>query len=71
MEKLIKEIEKFSEKYQFSFHFWGTGSNNVIIRKNYVELYSTGGWLSPVDAIIDALNYIYRINRVPKVKRVC
>jgi len=71
MEKLIKEIEKFSEKYQFSFQFWGIGNNNVFIMKDDIDLYSTGGWLSPVDAIIDALNYIYRINRVPKVKRVC
>lgn len=68
---LLKEIERFSNTYQFSFQFWGNGNNNVSIMKNDVDLYDSGGWLNAEDAMIDALRYIYRINRTPENKRVC
>lgn len=68
---LLSEIEKWSEKYQFSFQFWGEGNNNLYIYKDDVELHSTGGWLTIEDALISALEYIYRINRTPKNNRVC
>ena len=71
MEKLLKEIEKYSDKYQFSFQFWGNGDNNVYIAKDYVNLFDTGGYLTIEDVIIAALHYIYKINRVPERERVC
>lgn len=68
---LIKEIEKYSDKYQFSFQFWGSGNNTIYIMKDDVDLYDTGGHSTIKDVIVDALHYIYRINRVPNVKRIC
>lgn len=69
-EILLKEIERWAEKYQFSFQFWGIGNNNVFISKDHVDLYSSGGFDSANDVMIDALNYVYRINRTPKRNRV-
>jgi hypothetical protein len=71
VEKLIKEIEKYGGKYQISFQFWGDGNNNVFIMKNDIDLYSSGGFLSIQGAIMDALQYIYKINRVPYKDRAC
>jgi hypothetical protein len=68
MEKLIFEIEKWSETYEFNFQFWGNGNNNVFISKDEVELYSSGDHTTPKDVIIDALNYIHKINRLSKIK---
>lgn len=63
------ELNKYAGKYQFSFQFWGEGNNNVYIMKDDVDLYSTGGLETPQDALCDALDYIYKINRVPLHKR--
>jgi len=68
---LIQEIEYYSDKYQFSFQFWGDGNNNVFIMKDDIDLYSSGGFSSIQEALIDALHYIYKINRVPYENRVC
>lgn len=67
---LLDEIEKYSEKYTFSFQFWGKGNNNVYIEKNDVELTSSGGFETIEEVLKFALGYIYKINRVPKLKRV-
>lgn len=67
---LLDEIEKYSEKYTFSFQFWGKGNNNVYIEKQDAELTSSGGFETIEDALKFALGYIYKINRVPNVKRV-
>lgn len=71
MEKLIKEIEKLSDKYQFIFQFWGVDNNNVFIMKDFVELYSTGGHVTAEASMIAALQYVYKINRTPVCERVC
>lgn len=68
---LMDEIDKWSETYQFSFQFWGTGNNNVFIEKHGVDLYSSGGFNNIFDCVVDALQYIYRINRTIKHKRKC
>ena len=70
MKKKMKAIEKFSQKYQISFQFWGHGNNNVFIQKNDVELYSSGEHDSPEDAIMDALLYLYRITNTPIEERI-
>lgn len=70
-EELLSQIEKFSEKYEFSFQFWGTGNNNVFIMKQGIDLYDSGGFETIEEALIDVLHYIYRINRVPEYDRVC
>jgi len=67
---LLDEIEKYSEKYTFSFQFWGKGNNNVYIEKNDVELTSSGGFETIEEVLKFALGYIYKINRVPNTKRV-
>lgn len=43
LSKLIKQIKKWSEVYEFSFQFWGEDNNNVFINKSGVELTSFGG----------------------------
>lgn len=68
---LLNEITKYSGKYEFSFQFWGMNNNNVWIHKDGVELYSSGGHSSNIDAIIAAFKYIYRINRVKMDNRIC
>lgn len=64
---LLAEIEKWSNTYEFSFQFWGE-SNNVWIYKGGVELFSAGGRKTPLDIMIDAMKYIYKIN--PRAKRI-
>ena len=71
-EDLLIAIQSFSNKhYQISFQFWGDGNNNVFIMKDHVDLYSSGGFSCVDDVIIDALHYLYRINRTPNSSRVC
>lgn len=60
--KDLLEIQKWSDKYEFSFQFWGMGNNNVFVEKDGTELYSTGGHETPELAIKDALNYVNKIN---------
>jgi len=67
---LIKEIEKYSGKYEFSPQFWGMGNNNIFISKNDVEIFSGGGYENISECLKSALEYIYKINRTPKDQRV-
>jgi hypothetical protein len=73
MEKsiLLEEIEKWSQKYELSFQFWGNGCNNVFISKDGVDLYDAGGYSSIEDVLTVALKWIYRVNRTPMNKRIC
>lgn len=70
-EDLLAAVQTFSKRYQISFQFWGPDNNNVFIMKDDVELYDAGGFACVDDAIIDALHYLYRINRTPEHQRVC
>lgn len=69
MEKLMKEIEKWSEKYDFTFQFW-KNNNTVYIEVDLVDLFESGNHNTPKEAIESALKWIYSKNRVPKTKRV-
>ena len=64
------ELNKYAGKYQFSFQFLGEGNNNVYIMKDDVDLFDTGGLDTPREALKVALEYIYKINRVPHSNRV-
>lgn len=64
MNDLMSEIEKWSEKYEFSFQFWALGNNNVWIYKGGVEIFNRGGCESPREIIEETLLWIYKINRV-------
>ena len=68
---LLKEIDKYSEKYDFSFQFWGTGLNNVFIYKKGIEIHDIGQEETSRNIIIAALQYIYQINNVPESERIC
>lgn len=70
MEKLMQEIEKWSEKYDFSFQFWGKDYNNIYISKDQIDLYDTGGYETVEDVLKVALEWVYKVNRTPKSKRV-
>ncbi len=62
--ELMLEITKWSEKYQFSFQFWGKGNNNVFIQKDFIDLYEFGGEESPKSITIKALEWVYKVNNV-------
>jgi hypothetical protein len=66
---LLSEIESYSNKYNFSFQFWGAGNNNVFIEKDNVEIYSSGGFETPDECMGKALLFIYKILRVPKERQ--
>lgn len=66
---LLKELEKFIDKYEFSFQFWGQDNNNVFINKDDVEIASFGGENSITDILRTTLEYLYRINRTPQKDR--
>ena len=67
---LMEEIEKYSKKYEFSFQFW-PHQNNVWINKDGIEIFHRGGHRDMREVMELALQYIYKINRVPKKDRVC
>ncbi|MFW5847529.1 MAG: hypothetical protein ACOCVF_01235 [bacterium] len=69
--KLIKEIEKWSEKYQITLQIWGQDNINFYLYKDGVELFDSGGHSNVNMAYIKILHYIYRINRVPYKDRIC
>lgn len=66
MEELIKRIEEYAGKYEFSFQFWGEGNNNIYIVKDDVDLYDSGGHETIKDCLENALKYLDRINRKNK-----
>jgi len=66
---LLDEIQAWSEKYEFSFQFWGKGRNQLWIYKGGVELTLFGGRDTAVEVIKEGLEYIYKINRTPMNKR--
>jgi len=63
MHNLLKEIEKWSEHYDFSFQFWGKGQNNVYIERDGVELQSFGGEETIEDILKIALDWIKKVNK--------
>lgn len=62
MNELLREIEIWSSKYEFSFQFWGEGNNNVFINKDSIELASFGGELSIEDILIRTLEWVKKEN---------
>ena len=67
---LLLELEKYSQKYEFSFQFWGAGHNNFFINVNSVEIFTPGGFNTINDAIVAALEFIYKMKRVPRENRI-
>ncbi len=65
MKTLLSELQKFSTKYEFNFQFWGGGANNVFIYKDDVEIYNSGDNDTVEEAIINALEFCYRVNKAP------
>lgn len=63
MNQLFKQIEKYSETYEFSFQFWGRDNNNVWIYRGGVELFSSGNHETIEDCVKEAIKYIKRVNK--------
>lgn len=63
MKEKIEELEKWSQKYEFSFQFWGKGINHCYISKEDVELTCISQCESVEECITKALEYINRINK--------
>lgn len=57
MVHLLKEIQKWSEVYQFTFQFWGEGNNHVYIDKDNTRLTSFGQFDTPKEAIEKTLKW--------------
>lgn len=70
MNELIKELEKWSQKYDISFQFWGEYFNSVTIEKDDVELFDRCNLDTVEDTFKAALEWVYRVNRTPKNERV-
>lgn len=66
--QLIKELERWSKIYSFNFQFWPR-QKTCYIEKENVELKIISESETIEDCIIESLNYIYKINRVPLNKR--
>ncbi|AZA73549.1 hypothetical protein [Chryseobacterium indoltheticum] len=64
LEELFSDLDYWSVKYEFTFQFWGDYNNNIFITKGGVNIYDTGGLESPRKAIVNALEYINKINRL-------
>ena len=69
-EVLLDELNRFTGKYQFSFHFLGVEDNSIFIIKDGIELFDCIGLETPKEALKAALRYIYKINRTPYKDRV-
>lgn len=63
MKQLFEEVNKWSEKYEFSFQFWGDHNNNVWLYKDGVELFDCGGRETIEEVVKDTLKYIYKQNQ--------
>lgn len=61
-ELLLSRIEKYSQRYNISFQFWGDGNNNCFINKDDVEIHSSGGHDTIKEALSYTLEYLDRIN---------
>lgn len=59
----IEQLEKWSQKYEFNFQFWGKSKNNVFIYKNDVEIFCSGDNQTVEDAINKAIEFINKINK--------
>lgn len=63
---LLKQIELWSEKYDFRFNFQGKNNNGFFIEKNDIELLSGGGFESINQTLAYAVEYIEKINNTRK-----
>lgn len=59
---MMKEIEKWSQIYEFSFQFWGRDENNVYIKKGNVEVASFGGEKTISDILRLTLEWVKKEN---------
>ena len=67
----LQEIGKWKQKYDLSFQFWKDNCSVFINASNSdVELFSTGGYLTQEEVLIDAFDWVYRVNRVPMNERI-
>jgi hypothetical protein len=62
----MKDIEKWSSVYEFSFQFWGEGQNNVYINKDDVEVASYGGENTAKEIMERTLEWCEKAN--PRIK---
>lgn len=58
----IKQLSPYMGKYELTFQFWGADNNNVFIEKDGIELYDSGGFATPYEAMADALKYLERVS---------
>lgn len=70
MKKLFKELDKWSDVYQFSFQFWGEDKNSIYLWKNDIVIFDTGGLEKSKDAVHAVLNWIYKVNKTPLSDRI-
>lgn len=67
----LQEIGKWKQKYDLSFQFWKNNCSVFInASSSDVELFSIGGFETEEEVLIEAFNWIYRVNRTPIENRV-
>ena len=74
MEKLLTDICKYTEsKYDISFQFWGPGNNHCELKSkgSDITLFETNQHYTPIECVYTVLEWIYRVNRIKLVDRVC
>jgi len=59
---VFEELSEYYGKYEITFQFWGEGNNNVWVEKDGVDLWDSGGFKEPIEAMIAARDYLDRIN---------
>jgi len=70
MKEIFNEIDKWADIYQFSFQFWGEDKNSIYLWKNDIVIFDTGGLETSQDAFKSVFNWIYKVNKIPKDKRL-
>lgn len=63
---LLSRIEFWSQRYEFSFQFWGENNNNVFINKDFVEIASFGGEGTILEILERTLAWCEKSN--PRIK---
>lgn len=63
---VLGQLGEYVGKYQLTFHFFGEGINSVVIEKDGIRLFDNGCIETPLQALIEARDFLDRINRVKR-----
>lgn len=67
---VLREIDTFTDKYEFNFQLWGEDRYTVYIEKGGIDMTSFGGCETMIEVLEEALNWCYTKNRVSHKDRI-